>query len=116
MKKLLLALVLVLSMTACKKKADTGAYGKTLKAQLDSMGYKDAKVSCPSDVEMKKGNKFQCTITIDKKDYKWETVIGEVDKDNNAQIESAEFVGDQPPPPGGEEGGEEAEGGEGEEK
>ncbi len=99
MKKLLLAFALVASLAACKKEADTSAFGKTVTSDLEGMGFKDPKVSCPKDVAMKEGTTFTCTVTIDKKDYKLVNTIGPVDKDNNASIANQEWPDGTPPLP-----------------
>lgn len=102
MKKLLLALALSAALVACKKKADTSAFSKSVQTDLEAMGYKGVKVSCPGDVEMKEGVKFTCTVKFDGKDYKFENTIGEV-KDNQGSIAEQKWVGDEPPMPGAEE-------------
>lgn len=99
MKNLLLAFAVVASLAACKKNADTSGFEKSVKSDLDGMGFKDAKVSCPKDVAMKEGTTFTCTVTIDKKDYKLVNTIGPVDKDNNASIANQEWPDGTPPDP-----------------
>jgi hypothetical protein len=59
-------LVAGLALAGCTKKIDTSKAERSIKAGLESRarnGVTIVSVKCPSDVTVKKGNSFACTVT-----------------------------------------------------
>jgi len=55
-----------------------------IKGRADEMGLAATKVTCPSDVEAKKGTTFTCQVEVEgTKTYDLEFTITEIDKDND---------------------------------
>ena len=60
------ALAAVVALSGCAKKIDTSKAERSIKAGLASRarnGVSIASVACPSNVAVKKGNNFACTVT-----------------------------------------------------
>jgi hypothetical protein len=68
LRPLLVVSVLVagLALAGCTKKIDTSKAERSIKAGLESKAHNGVtivSVNCPSDVTVKKGNHFACTVT-----------------------------------------------------
>ncbi len=58
------AALAALALPGCAKTLDTGDVSKEIGASLEKeAGQKPKKVDCPSDVEVKEGKRFDCTVT-----------------------------------------------------
>jgi hypothetical protein len=64
---------------ACKKKVDSEDFEARLKKRTEELGITGAAVKCPSGIEAKVGQSFDCTVTADGKDYMLTAKITKVD-------------------------------------
>jgi Domain of unknown function (DUF4333) len=62
--RLAAVVVIVLAGASCTKPLDTSGLETTLKQQLEAeLGTTGLRVTCPDDVNVQKGGRFDCTVT-----------------------------------------------------
>lgn len=60
----LLLAVSPLALAGCGKTLDTGPLEKSIESSLENQGAKVARVTCPDDLEAKKGRSFTCVARL----------------------------------------------------
>jgi hypothetical protein len=71
--------VMLLGVGACKKKVDTADFEGRLKTRTEALGLVGATVKCPKGVEAKKGQEFECSVTIGERSYVLVATVTKVD-------------------------------------